>query len=66
VIPLPGLPPALAAGSAAAQLRSLSTAIRALADVEWQSPAGDAYRAVVAGIAADAALLAARLEAQDP
>jgi hypothetical protein len=58
VITPPGSLPGAVAPHAAAELRSLAAAIGALAELEWRSPAADAYRAIVNEIARDTAALA--------
>jgi hypothetical protein len=65
VIPPASSRAALVALVAAAELRSIAAAVDALADVSWQSPAGAAFRALVAGIAAEAGALAGNLEAAE-
>ncbi|WP_210508026.1 hypothetical protein [Naasia sp. SYSU D00057] len=51
-----------AAAAAAAELRPLAVAVAALADVEWHSPAGTAYRRVVENLAGRTAGVAALLD----
>jgi hypothetical protein len=48
----------------AGELRSVAPAIGDLAEVEWHSPAADAYRRLVTDIAEDARHLAALLDAE--
>jgi hypothetical protein len=48
----------------AAQLWSVAQAVGELAEVEWHSPAADAYRRLVTDIAQDARHLAALLDTE--
>jgi hypothetical protein len=50
------------AAAAAAELRPLVPAVAALADVEWDSLAADAYRLVIERLAGRTALVAALLD----
>lgn len=54
-------PPPGLVEDAAAELRSIARAVPALGEIEWRSPAAEAYRAVLRGIGEDAAELAGEL-----